>query len=218
MAVRCPRIRRSHSLSPSKVAISSTTSIPLISATSHKHPVLFNVQTIPKCHGHATHQATSSQITPELILPGRQYLSQCAEGRPVDNSTPSVLVSALEHGESDFVDAVQIYGDPTPGSTSALHKRQNQYRRWSQEVIPALLKPYMRYLHLSKSLSIPVNCQDMDIPQCEALCLPRNLQVTCLYFDRELMSPGPIAGLTGLQDWRTLIYVSVLAVLHHFNS
>ncbi|KIJ06421.1 hypothetical protein PAXINDRAFT_20392 [Paxillus involutus ATCC 200175] len=156
MAVHRPYIHRSHLLSSSKVSTSSTSNtaaVPLISQPSVKQPVHFNVCTISKHHCHAT----SSQITAKLVLPGHQHLSQCAEGPSVQHSIPFDPFSTPDDGASNFINTAQIYGDPTPLSTSALQKRQNRYCRWSQEVIPLVLKPYMWYLCLSKSLSIPVN-------------------------------------------------------------
>ncbi|KIJ11573.1 hypothetical protein PAXINDRAFT_31481, partial [Paxillus involutus ATCC 200175] len=59
-------------------------------------------------------------------------------------------------------------------------KRQNQCRRWSQDVIPTLLRPYMQYVRVTGSLS---TVENVVIPPCVHSCASRQLQVTCLYFD-----------------------------------
>ncbi|KAF8833363.1 hypothetical protein BDN67DRAFT_869037, partial [Paxillus ammoniavirescens] len=56
-------------------------------------------------------------------------------------------------------------------------KRQNQYCRWSQDVIPTLLRPYMQYVRVTGSLSTVDN---VVVPPCVHSCASRQLQVTCL--------------------------------------
>ncbi|KAF8833606.1 hypothetical protein BDN67DRAFT_992812 [Paxillus ammoniavirescens] len=69
---------------------------------------------------------------------------------------------------------------------SASQKRQNQYCWWSQDVIPTLLRPYMQYVHVTGSLS---TVENVVVPPCVHSCACRQLQVTCLYFDRlEIMT------------------------------
>ncbi|KIK72743.1 hypothetical protein PAXRUDRAFT_120300, partial [Paxillus rubicundulus Ve08.2h10] len=57
----------------------------------------------------------------------------------------------------------------------------NQYRQWSQDVIPTLLQPYMQYVRVTGSLS---TVENVIVPPCVHSCACRQLQVTCLYFDR----------------------------------
>ncbi|KAG1816763.1 uncharacterized protein BJ212DRAFT_1213634, partial [Suillus subaureus] len=65
-------------------------------------------------------------------------------------------------------------------------KKQNQWRRWSQEVIPSLIKPYLAYCWQSESLqSNPdLGLLTRDNLHCSAFCRLRSLAVTCVLFDR----------------------------------
>ncbi|KAH7903534.1 hypothetical protein BJ138DRAFT_966893, partial [Hygrophoropsis aurantiaca] len=62
-------------------------------------------------------------------------------------------------------------------------KKQNQWRRWGQDVIPSLIAPYLAYLHQSKLLRRrphPLASQG-----CTKGCNQKNLKVTCVLFDRK---------------------------------
>ncbi|KIK77579.1 hypothetical protein PAXRUDRAFT_115173, partial [Paxillus rubicundulus Ve08.2h10] len=62
----------------------------------------------------------------------------------------------------------------------------NQYCWWSQDIIPTLLQPYMQYMCVTGSLS---TVENVVVPPCVHSCACRQLQVTCLYFDRlEIMT------------------------------
>ncbi|KIM56397.1 hypothetical protein SCLCIDRAFT_77666, partial [Scleroderma citrinum Foug A] len=59
---------------------------------------------------------------------------------------------------------------------------QNQWCWWSEEIIPALVKPYMYYLEVSQSLCVVVETQVDSSSQC-CSCAVHRLNVCCLFFD-----------------------------------
>ncbi|KIM50862.1 hypothetical protein SCLCIDRAFT_81953, partial [Scleroderma citrinum Foug A] len=68
---------------------------------------------------------------------------------------------------------------------------------WSQDIIPALVKPYMQYLKASQSLRMTVDPKVLSPGQCPTCPLQR-LTVCCLFFDHEaeicycMCIPAPI--------------------------
>ncbi|KAI6098181.1 hypothetical protein F5141DRAFT_1190810 [Pisolithus sp. B1] len=60
------------------------------------------------------------------------------------------------------------------GSTHSLH-------RWSQDVLPALIEPYLQYLRVTQNLCVAVDIQ-IPLSQCST-CITHALNVTCLFFD-----------------------------------
>ncbi|KIK75638.1 hypothetical protein PAXRUDRAFT_172162, partial [Paxillus rubicundulus Ve08.2h10] len=63
---------------------------------------------------------------------------------------------------------------------------QNQYRRWSQDIIPTLSWPYMQYVHITGLLS---TVENVVVPPCVHSCACRQLQVTCLEIMTLLVYP-----------------------------
>ncbi|KAG1812684.1 hypothetical protein EV424DRAFT_1473565 [Suillus variegatus] len=87
---------------------------------------------------------------PMLVLPGRQHLTQQNFCRP--SSAPRTPVT---QEDIDITD----------------EKRANQWRRWSQDIIPSLLVPYLSYIQQTSALL------------CQAGCRTRNITVACVHFD-----------------------------------
>ncbi|KAG2336560.1 hypothetical protein BDR05DRAFT_896532, partial [Suillus weaverae] len=82
-------------------------------------------------------------------------------------------------------------------------KKQNQWQRWSQEVIPSLIEPYLAYCQQSQSLqSNPdLGLLTRDNLHCSAFCRLRSLAVTCVLFDLITIScceccPAPLQLMT----------------------
>ncbi|KAG2144232.1 hypothetical protein DEU56DRAFT_870390 [Suillus clintonianus] len=93
---------------------------------------------------------------PLLVLPGRQHFAQ---QQTTANTNP-------QH-------------DVLPPSDP---KKFNQWQRWSNEVIPSLIGPYLKYQRESSSLCHRPGLQSGDV-QCRASCHRRTLEVTCVFFD-----------------------------------
>ncbi|KAG2101584.1 uncharacterized protein F5147DRAFT_746952 [Suillus discolor] len=72
---------------------------------------------------------------------------------------------------------------PAPPPVS--QKRANRWRRWSQDVIPSLLVPYLSYIQQTSVLcytNAPGEAQQ-DIAVCQAGCRTRRITVACVHFD-----------------------------------
>ncbi|KIJ68879.1 hypothetical protein HYDPIDRAFT_82870 [Hydnomerulius pinastri MD-312] len=71
------------------------------------------------------------------------------------------------------------------GHLTGLQKKQNQWRRWSQDIVPALIRPYLAYLQCTEQLWSPKNIQaeNPDCPSCTNNCVQCSLMVTCILFD-----------------------------------
>ncbi|KAG2125135.1 hypothetical protein DEU56DRAFT_693213, partial [Suillus clintonianus] len=64
-------------------------------------------------------------------------------------------------------------------------KRANQWRRWSDDIIPAMIVPYLSYLQETVSLrhaNMPAIRHRTD-GECGTGCRTRNIKVACVFFD-----------------------------------
>ena len=67
-------------------------------------------------------------------------------------------------------------------------KKQRQWRRWSEEVIPALIKPYLSLLQESGGLRDMNMVRGMDL--CKGCDKGHIIEVSCIFFERKsLLSP-----------------------------
>jgi len=64
-------------------------------------------------------------------------------------------------------------------------KRQKQWRKWSEDVIPALLQPYMTLLRETEGLR-DINSK-RQVNACVGCSEGRLLNVTCVYFESRLI-------------------------------
>lgn len=133
---------------------------------------------------------------PLLVLPGRQRLTQNIRSSPRRSLVQPGESNPHSPGMDPFVDDGPRFSDslympngpidiPCP-RLSGLQKKQNQWRRWSQDVIPSLITPYLAYVRRSGSLqSTPdlgsANGNDLHH---SGSCHSRSLPVTCVLFDR----------------------------------
>jgi hypothetical protein len=140
---------------------------------------------------------------PLLVLPGRQRFTQHirpslglrrVEDDESNSQSPIAVVDDLRDNDP-FVDE-PLFSDslympdgpvdlPRP-RLSGLQKKQNQWRRWSEEVIPSLITPYLAYIRRSVSLQCAPDLHSSlgDNSHCDGFCRPRSLAVTCVLFDR----------------------------------
>ncbi|KAI5982636.1 hypothetical protein EDD15DRAFT_2391151 [Pisolithus albus] len=97
----------------------------------------------------------------------------------------SLLQSTPYHPASQAVDDAEnnsVTPVKSPLHVGGLEKRQNQWRRWSQDIIPALVEPYLQYLEASHNLRVVVGIQN-HLSRCSA-CSTHSSNVTCVFFDR----------------------------------
>ncbi|KAG2079725.1 uncharacterized protein F5147DRAFT_552625, partial [Suillus discolor] len=64
-------------------------------------------------------------------------------------------------------------------------KKLNQWRCWTNEVIPSLITPYFAYLRKSTSLCdrIGPDAEEVAAFQCRSSCRRRTLNITCILFN-----------------------------------
>jgi hypothetical protein len=63
-------------------------------------------------------------------------------------------------------------------------KRERQWRKWSEDVIPALLQPYMALLRETEGLRDINSKRQAD--GCTGCSVGRLLEVTCVYFESKI--------------------------------
>ncbi|KAG1887859.1 hypothetical protein F4604DRAFT_1675004 [Suillus subluteus] len=125
-------------------------------------------------------------LPPVLVLPGRQRLTQQNFCHP--SSAPRTLVTQEDidiTNEVLFSDSLHFSNDPIGHRLTSSQKRANQWRRWSQDVIPSLLVPYLSYIQQTSALrytNAPGQTQQ-DLGVCQAGCRTRNITVACVHFD-----------------------------------
>lgn len=96
-------------------------------------------------------------------------------GRDDLSSSPIALVAGEDVGD-DSDDAVKVRAR----EARAL-KRQRQWRKWSEDIIPALLQPYMALLRETDGLR-DINSK-RQVNGCLGCSDGRLLDVTCVYFE-----------------------------------
>ncbi|OJA11305.1 hypothetical protein AZE42_09657 [Rhizopogon vesiculosus] len=150
---------------------------------------------------HRAPQAAHKPAPPVLVLPGQQRFTQNVVSssrhsivQDENNPHPPIGADLLDidpfiGDEPLFSDSLYMPDGPIDlprQRLSSLQKKQNQWQRWSEEVIPSLISPYLSYIRQSASLqSIPdLGCSTGGDSHCSGFCRPQSLAVTCVLFDR----------------------------------
>ena len=132
--------------------------------------------TLPGCHA----------FTQYLCVPSEQAQtgSTPAPGPSTDpypHSGGASYHSAELFYEGDLLtDGLQISQDQFSLPSRNSCKKIRQWQQWSDEVIPSLIQPFLRYKRLSRKLHDPVSPQ---IPVCKNNCVCCHLKVMCINFD-----------------------------------
>ena len=121
---------------------------------------------------------------PVFVHPGRERLAQHPAAVPHRPQWPSIR---CQPDVFDIVGELRNDGASSPLRHNSSQKRQNQWHRWSENIIPALVKPYLYYLEASQSLCVVVDTKVGDQRQC-LTCTVQQLNVYCLFFDHALAS------------------------------
>lgn len=139
---------------------------------------------------------------PLLVLPGRQRFTQnirssSRRSRIEDGESSShPPITADSPGSDPLVDDEPLFSDslympdgPVDNQRprlSGLQKKQNQWRRWSEDVIPSLITPYLTYMRQSVSLQCTPDLRSLsgDDSHCTGSCHQRSLAINCVLFDR----------------------------------
>ena len=135
-----------------------------------------------------------------LTLPGQDYsqIPSTSSGRPRVTQIPRLEFGAKErprdaiddlHMSSDTFDIINdVFITDVPESEQVQRekqkqKKQKQWKKWTEDIIPSLLRPHLRLLRKTASLrSMPrhkahqCNCDGMS---------SRRLKVVCVSFERE---------------------------------
>jgi hypothetical protein len=148
-------------------------------------------------------------------VPGQVYVQQASTSRgrhqlrhqhnqTSDNldldQTPNV-VDDLNAPSSDFNFTTDVFVSDPPETAEVRReqqqrKRQKQWRRWTDEVIPSLLRPHLRLVRKSKSLrSLPRLATSQCTCGSSSL---RRLKIICVFFERMLYATLLTAQLTNL--------------------
>jgi hypothetical protein len=124
-----------------------------------------------------------------LVMPGRQRLAQQSLPRSLSTSR-TVLERHVDEVVVPFSDSIHFSNDPVPRRLTSSQKRANQWRRWSEDVIPRMIVPYLSYIQKTSSL------RDTNVPgerhrnegECCSGCRTRNIKVACVLFDGMLLT------------------------------
>lgn len=126
---------------------------------------------------------------PVLVMPGRRHLSQQVLPRSLSMSR-----TELEHKDDEatipFSDSLHFSDHPVPRRLTSSQKRANQWRRWSEDIIPRMIVPYLSYIEETLSLrhaNVPGERHSND-GECGTGCRTRSIKVACVLFDGMLSS------------------------------
>ncbi|KAI6016833.1 hypothetical protein BKA83DRAFT_4059403 [Pisolithus microcarpus] len=129
-----------------------------------------------------------------LTLPGgrtfTQYPHVASDLRFHRDSTPSTTLPSRTSGRGEqgpssdsafdcLTDGLHISQDPLSSPSRNSCRKTRQWQRWSQDIIPALIEPYLSYWRLSNRFQNPV---DYELPTCNCQ-LTRKLKVICIEFN-----------------------------------
>jgi hypothetical protein len=121
---------------------------------------------------------------PLLTLPGRRTYTQPSRLHPDKQNRQSRPDGCAGDALTDSLH-VNLEPESTEArQTKRTRKRQKQWAQWSDEVIPSLIQPYLRYLRKSNSLRKPIPPQ---LTACTQGCQSRSLEVTCVLFDGKII-------------------------------
>ncbi|OAX31781.1 hypothetical protein K503DRAFT_787622, partial [Rhizopogon vinicolor AM-OR11-026] len=84
-----------------------------------------------------------------------------------------------------FSDSLHFSNDPGSRRLTSSQKKANQWHRWSEDVIPRMVVPYLSYIQETLSLrhaNIPGECHVND-GECGTGCRTRSIKVACVLFD-----------------------------------
>lgn len=181
-----PSRARSQSSSPSKTP---STSFSLNEVPSRHHLVLPSAA--PKMrHGHGTKGRVQYRNNEVLAEPlGRIFVQEppanpqtyTSIAIPSDPDDPFVDIG---DAEPSFIYVVGGGEDPQLRRQRQRRKKERQWAKWANEIIPTLLQPYLLILRESDNLRQLNRQSNATLPACS--CARRaNISVTCVFFERK---------------------------------
>lgn len=170
----------SHSASPSKVS------------SAHQHLVLPSM--VPKqCRPRNTHGMFISRPDISVAIPGQDYTQMpfpdrghkghaATSANTISGSTAYSYPEDATTDEPPAFDIDDVFIEPQMEiQEDQRHKRQTQWRRWMDEVIPSLLCPHLSLLRKLASLR-SISQSDSFNCMC-GKASARHLKVVCVHFE-----------------------------------
>lgn len=115
-------------------------------------------------------------LTPQGLLAQVPHTQAIPQSVPTEND---IIYSLLDDNDDDDDDDVKDMLD----NETENNKKKRQWRRWSEEIIPSLIEPYVDLLWKTDGL------RDMDkvkgVSQCQQCNGSRQLEITCVFFERK---------------------------------
>jgi hypothetical protein len=155
---------------------------------------------LPPLHKKRSGQSLAKPAAPQLVP-----ASASSERRPHGSSSMTFhprhdlyapggpFTQLLPDSQSDVPHepAAPFYFTPiqTPSPTKNSDKKVTQWRRWMNDVIPALLHPYLALLRETSSL------RDLQPNVDSCTCGARKLKVVCVYFESMVFSFKLLKGI-----------------------
>jgi hypothetical protein len=142
-----------------------------------------------------------------LSVPGQDYVQLASTNRgrsqqrpqqsqtpdiPDPEQAPDVVDDPVPTSDFNFMTDVFITDPPETAELrqeKLRHKKKRQWARWTQEVIPSLLRPHLRLLHKSKSLCVVPRTSNYQCT-CGGLS-SRSLTIACVFFERAYNISSP---------------------------
>ena len=133
-----------------------------------------------------------------LTLPGHraftQHLCLPSEQQTRTSSTPAGNSSADAYPHSEggpspwselhegnlLTDGLQVSQDLFSSPSRNSRKKMRQWQWWSDEIIPSLVQPYLKYRQLSRNLCDHVT---PELLMCKNHCVCHHLKILCINFD-----------------------------------
>lgn len=136
------------------------------------HPYLVSVNSLPKVR--KPYGFKEAVTGPEGLVYGPTGVYSHIT-RPISQPT--------EHGEGGAVSFEEA--DVDLDSSQHANKKERQWRKWSEDIIPALLKPYLSLLQETSGLRNMNNARKRNL--CEGCMQGRLLDVSCIFFESKLL-------------------------------
>ncbi|KAG1882379.1 hypothetical protein F4604DRAFT_1577463 [Suillus subluteus] len=116
-------------------------------------------------------------------MPGRKCLTQQTLSLP--SAPRTVTPQDRDRTTNHFSDSLHFFNDPSIRHLISSQKKTNQWRRWSEDVIPLLVVPYLSYMQETSMLRYAdtVRQPHGDPVACHAGCGTRSIKVACVFFD-----------------------------------
>jgi hypothetical protein len=123
-----------------------------------------------------------------LYAPGGPYT------QPIDPAAPRPSTSRVDstyHGLADtiYVTNPILSQDQSIEKDRSRRQQKEAYRKWTEDVIPSLLVPYLTLLQQTNGLQQRHNPEPAGVtPSCRHKHPSRKIDITCVYLDSEIVA------------------------------